>query len=77
MAKIDTSELLKIGRNLSVDAEEVATKRAANRDLLRKLDAADMLSEAEADELADLYPVRERRTAEEIAEAEAEAGQED
>jgi len=76
MSKIDTSELLKIGQSLSVEAEEIADKRAANRDLLRKLDAADMLSDAESEELANIYPVRERRSAEEIAEQEAEEGEE-
>lgn len=60
MGKIDTKELLQEGVSLKEQRAEIVRKQAANRTLLRNLADSDLLSETEEDQLAEIYPERQR-----------------
>ena len=64
MAKIDTKDLFDRARELRDAKVEVMNEQRANREVLRNLDDSSMLSEAESQELEEIYPVRTRTTGE-------------
>lgn len=69
-AAIKVSDLFDKADELAAEREETLEAQAANREILRNLDKSGMLSKAESDKLAEIYPVRtrERKSADEEAE---------
>ena len=71
MPKIDTKDLFKQAEELNEQLDEIYERRVANRQLLRLLRDSAQLTEAEEEQLAAIYPPRERRN-EEDGEGEGE-----
>lgn len=65
--------LLNKGHELQEEHKALLAKRAANRRSLRDLDAQELLTEDESDQVGELYP--ERRTREEVEADELAASQ--
>lgn len=64
MAKIDTKELFEQAEGLRAERTATLEKQRANREILRNLDIAGLLSDDESALLEEYYPIRTRERAE-------------
>ena len=61
MGSLNSKDLLKEGWKLDEEYDGLLERKRSNRDLLRLMEANDGLDEKEKAELAELYPLRERK----------------
>lgn len=57
---ISVSDLFEVAYELADERAATLEKQAANREVLRNLDKMGMLDKKESEQLAEIYPVRER-----------------
>lgn len=57
---ISVSDLFEVAYDLADERAATLEKQAANREVLRNLDKMGMLDKKESEQLAEIYPIRER-----------------
>jgi uncharacterized protein YutE (UPF0331/DUF86 family) len=57
---ISVSDLFDVAYDLAEERSATLEKQAANREVLRNLDKMGMLDKKESEQLAEIYPIRER-----------------